>query len=39
MEKKPYASPTLTVLGRVADLTRGGGSIPNPDGRSGMAML
>ena len=37
MDKKEYTSPALIVLGRIADLTRGGGSLPTLDGQSGMA--
>ena len=37
-EKKAYQTPRLQSYGQVQTLTQGGGSIPNADGQSGMAM-
>lgn len=36
--KKAYSMPKLVEFGSVSALTGGGGSLPQPDGVSGMGM-
>lgn len=36
--KKPYRTPRLQSYGQMHTLTQGGGSLPDLDGQSGMAM-
>lgn len=38
-KKRAYQKPRLSTYGSMGKLTMGGGTMPNPDGNSGMAML